>query len=104
MQPNNQLELTSAAMARQCGARSSTGCYADTRRMSEASPSIDAVWARLKAHEGEEFRTKKGLSFTYVISGDVFRPSRTDYSIPRSEFAKALAHVPFDGPGAISHV
>jgi hypothetical protein len=71
--------------------------------MSDASHSIDAVWARLKAHEGEEFETKTGRSFTYVISADVFRPSRTDYNIPRSEFAKALADVPFDGPGAISH-
>jgi hypothetical protein len=72
--------------------------------MSVTSPSIDAVWARLRAYEGEEFHTTNGLPFTYVISGDVFRPSRTDYDIPRSEFAKALVHVPFDGPGAIGKV
>jgi hypothetical protein len=32
----------------------------------------------------------------------MFHPSRTDYGISKAEFGKALALVPFDGPGVIS--
>jgi hypothetical protein len=64
-------------------------------------PTIDEVWARLKRIQGEEFRTKTGQPFTYVVSGRVFRPSRTTYNISRADFQKALARVPFDGPGVI---
>ena len=84
--------------------RRSAGCYADNSKMSEASPSIDEVWTRLKAHEGQEFKTTSGLAFTYAIAGDIFRPSRTAFHVPKSEFAKALALVPCDGPGVINRI
>lgn len=70
--------------------------------MGSSKPSIDELWTRLKAYEGEEFKTKTGKSFTYEISGDVFHSSRTVYNISKSQFQKALALVPFDGPGKIN--
>ena len=86
-------------------------------RVSEGSPgfkspkarsggkaSVDAVWRRLKNLEGEEFRTKTGLPFTYEISSDTFRPSRTEYKVSKADFERALALVPFDGPGTINSI
>jgi hypothetical protein len=65
---------------------------------------LDAIWARLKSFQGEEFVTKTGLPFTYVIPGDSFQPSRTKYSVSKADFEKALALVPLDGPGAINSI
>ena len=67
-------------------------------------PSIDQVWERIRKLAGEEFRTKEGLPLTYSIDGDTFTPSRTDYAIPKGDFAKALELVPFFGPGAINEL
>lgn len=62
----------------------------------------EALWARLAALEGAVFHTKRGLEFTYSLHGDTLVPSRTDYFLGRGEIAKALALVPFAGPGEIS--
>jgi hypothetical protein len=70
--------------------------------VSTLKPSLDDLWARLKRFEGDEFETKTGKPFTYAISGDVFHPSRTKYNVSKTEFRKALALVPFDGPGVIN--
>lgn len=70
--------------------------------MTTSKPPIDDVWARLKAFEGREFETKTGMPFTYEIVGGVFHPSRTKYNVSKAEFGKALALVPFDGPGVIN--
>ena len=64
--------------------------------------SIDELWSRLRSCQGKSFETKTGKPFTYSLSGDVFHPSRTEYNISKAEFRKALADVPFDGPGVIS--
>ena len=65
--------------------------------------SIDEVWDRVRALEGSAFETKTGKSFTYTVVGEALRPSRTEYHIAKSELRKALAVVPFDGPGRISN-
>ena len=65
------------------------------------TPTIETIWLRLKQLEGESFETKTGLPFTFEISGDVFRPSRTKYNISKGDFAKALELVPIEGPGEI---
>lgn len=65
--------------------------------------SIDELWSRLKKFQGEDFETKTGKAFKYEISGNVFRPNRTEYRISQREFRKALALVPFDGPGDINN-
>lgn len=67
-----------------------------------ATVSIDEVWRRLKAHEGEEFTTKTGLAFSFGVDGAILRPSRTKYNISKADFQKALALVPLNGPGEIS--
>lgn len=64
-------------------------------------PTIETVWIRLKALEGEAFETKTGKPFSYEISGNIFRPSRTRYDITKADFAKALELIPLDGPGEI---
>lgn len=63
--------------------------------------SIEEIWARIVEHEGEEFRTKTELPFTYEVRGDVFFPSRTDYQISKLDFKKALKLIPFGGPGVV---
>lgn len=34
-----------------------------------ANPNFDAVWARIERHAGEQFRQKRGGTFTYDIVG-----------------------------------
>lgn len=70
--------------------------------MTEGATTIDELWVRLKRCEGEEFETKTGQPFTYEIDGNALRPSRTRYSLSKAEFSKALALVPFEGPGVIN--
>ena len=66
--------------------------------------SIDVVWSRLKQLEGQSFETKTGRPFTCQIAGNVLRPSRTNYNISKADVAKALALVPFEGPGDINNL
>jgi hypothetical protein len=66
--------------------------------------SIEDVWRRLKALEGQEFETKTGKPFTFELDGDVFRPSRTKYNVGKANFRKALEVVPFDGPSVVDRV
>ena len=66
--------------------------------------SIEELWRRLKELEGHEFKTIRGLPFTYDIVGNVFHPSRTKYNIGRSDFQKALELVPLSGPGKLGNL
>jgi hypothetical protein len=43
----------------------------------------------------------RGARFTYRLVGGHVVPDRTPQQIPKSHFAKALAHVPMAGPGEI---
>lgn len=72
--------------------------------MDTRQPSFETVWARIKALQGESFETKTGKLFTFEINGDVFRPSRTKYNISAADFRKALALVPFEGPGEVNNL
>ena len=65
-------------------------------------PSIDSVWMRIERHQGDNFETVTGKPFTYEVSGQVLRTSRTKYSLSRSNFEKALKYLPIGGPGEIS--
>ena len=65
-------------------------------------PSFEKIWKRILACEGEEFRTITNLPFTYKVRGNSLRPSRTEYNISKSDFAKAYELVPIDGPGKIT--
>ena len=66
--------------------------------------SIDDVWKRICALEGEMFQTKTGRPFTFTVSGDVLRVSRTDYNLSKGNFAKGLEAAPFDGPIAVQNL
>ena len=65
-------------------------------------PSFVEIWKRIIACENEEFRTISNLAFTYRINGNSLCPSRTEYNISKSDFAKAYELVPISGPGEIS--
>ncbi len=66
---------------------------------------IDTVWDRITRHGGAEFRTIKGLLFTYEVTGNSLRITRTageiNRSLSRTNFAKSLDLMPSDGPGAL---
>lgn len=65
--------------------------------------SFDKIWENIEKHAGEEFHTKKGLSFTYTIYNKGIIPSRTGYRLSAGNFEKALPIIDkIDGPGAIS--
>jgi hypothetical protein len=65
---------------------------------------IDIVWRRLKQHEGEEFRTVRGLVFTYSFRNEQFVPSRTNYQIAKSNFVKAFDLYPFKKVSDIGNI
>ena len=67
-------------------------------------PGIDSVWKRIVALEGQGFHTISGKPFTYSVDGDAFIPSRTDYRLSKGNLAKALAFVPFAGPGVVNQL
>ncbi len=56
---------------------------------------VEVVWARILAHQGQVFHQVKGQAFTYEIAGNALIPSTTKAKIYKSQFAKALEHLPF---------
>ncbi len=69
-----------------------------------ASTPFPEVWSRIVTNAGETFFTKRGLDFTYEVSGEGFLPSRTSYRIPKTDFEKAYRMVPFEGPGVVNDI
>ena len=55
---------------------------------------IDRVWERIVAHEGERFRQILGKEFTYRIAGHGAVLSTTNQTLPKSTFGKALERMP----------
>jgi len=66
--------------------------------------SFTTIWTRIQSHEGESFKTVRGLEFTYKMADDAFYPSRTRYRISKSHFQKAYEMMPASGAGEISQV
>jgi hypothetical protein len=56
---------------------------------------INEVWRRILAHEGETFRQIRGQAFTYTVEGKVLAPSTTNQNLSQATFEQALARVPF---------
>ena len=52
--------------------------------------SIDIVWARIKAHEGEVFRLIRGKEYTYSIVGSALIPEGINQNIPKVHFEETL--------------
>jgi hypothetical protein len=59
------------------------------------NPDFDQIWQRIVAVAGQQFKTASGLLFTFDVKGNVLRPSRTKYNLPRSDFEKASQLLPF---------
>jgi len=65
-------------------------------------PLFSEIWKLIISYEGVEFSTVTNLPFTYQINGKTLRPSRTQYNISMSDFAKAYDLVPIDNTGKIT--
>ena len=65
----------------------------------------EQVWDRIQRHAGEKFFTKTGRVFTYRVPGNFLRVERDatgiNRSLSRTNFVKAMASMPADGPGEI---
>jgi hypothetical protein len=68
------------------------------------TPSIEVVWSRIRALEGERFETKSGEPFSFSIKGNVLRTDRARQNLGKAQFERVLSLVPIDGPGAISNL
>jgi hypothetical protein len=66
--------------------------------------SFESMWERVKACEGQEFRTKRDIPFTYRVDGTTVTPDRTGYPIHISQFRKAFDLMPLQGPGEINRL
>ena len=72
--------------------------------MSSGAPDFDEVWERIRKHERAFFQTRLGVWFSYRLEGDVLLPSRTEFRIPRSDFALAYPLLPLPTPGKINRL
>lgn len=60
---------------------------------------VPGLWDEIRAYEGKEFLTKKGLPFTYTIKGGELFTDRRERSITRSTFEKAYEKLIRDQTG-----
>ena len=67
-------------------------------------PSIDEVWRRISAHQGEQFETKTGLPLTYSVDGNLLTTDRSEYPLGIGDFEKVLETVPLDTLTGITHL
>ena len=65
----------------------------------------ETLWARIRRHAGAQFQTKTGRPFTYSVPGNYLRVNREgkeiNRSLSRTNFMKAAARMPTDGPGVL---
>ena len=83
-----------------CGTKALALVWVDLHH--EGMDSFDAVWQRIEAHAGKEFRTKTGLPFTYEVVGTSVVPDRTGYPLHANNFRAAFDLLPLSGPGQIN--
>jgi hypothetical protein len=69
--------------------------------MKSTTADFAAVWDRIESHAGQEFKTVRGLPFTYTVVHGAVHPSRTNKKIPRADFEKAMACVPLKNTAVI---
>ncbi|MEI3265852.1 MAG: hypothetical protein V8R85_01330 [Frisingicoccus sp.] len=56
----------------------------------EETVTIENLWEKIRALEGESFHTVKGLPFTYRVKGGELFTDRKKKSITRATFERAL--------------
>lgn len=66
--------------------------------------SFEEIWNWIISNEGETFKTKSGMEFTYKMNNDGLKTSRTDYKLSKTDFKKAYDMLPIDGPGKINNI
>ncbi|MEO2076629.1 MAG: hypothetical protein ABGX20_14765 [Bacillus sp. (in: firmicutes)] len=57
---------------------------------------IDVVWQRIIENEGQVFMQIRGGEFTYKVSGNTIKLSRTNRTVAKSTFVEALKFVPLE--------
>jgi hypothetical protein len=67
-----------------------------------ARPSIDEVWGRIRAHQGETFHTKTGLPLTYTVTDNRLTTSRSHVALSVTGFSTVLKRVPVASPAHIN--
>jgi len=64
----------------------------------EPGDTAERIWSRLLAHQGESFRTARGLVFRYVVDGNGVwferDGARVNKRLSRKDFDKAVARLP----------
>lgn len=65
---------------------------------------LEAIWARIKACEGETFRQIRGGEFTYTVAGSAVIPDRTNQNIPRAHFEEATTLLPLSNTVPVQHL
>jgi hypothetical protein len=77
-----------------------------TERVDERTqrPSIEVVWARIIAHQGQTFHQILGKAFTYEVDHGYLIPSTTNWRIPRGHFEEALELVPLENTVPVQHL
>jgi hypothetical protein len=66
------------------------------------SYSIEEVWSRIRAHEGEDFALVRGDVFRYEMFDNYLRPVDRVRHLSRSNFAKALPRLPLQNTTDVS--
>ena len=62
------------------------------------------IWQRIITNEGNLFKTKTEIEFTYKILGNELITTRTKYKLSEGDFEKAYNMMPIDGPGVIGNL
>lgn len=64
-------------------------------------PTIDQVWSRIVACEGETFCQMRGGEFRFEVVGKGLRLDRTNQTLPKSIIGQALQRVPLENTTAV---
>jgi len=65
---------------------------------------FEAVWDRIKQHQGKKFVQIRGGGFTYAIIGGALLPDRTRQQILKSHFEEAFGLVPLENTVPVQHL
>ncbi len=65
---------------------------------------FERVWRNIQAHAGEEFLTKRGISFRYSVVGTSVVPEHTGYPLHVSQVRRAVERWPVSGPGKLNDI
>lgn len=66
---------------------------------------IEAIWLRIRLHEGSTFRTVSGVEFAYEVDGNRLRTtSKAPGWIDKDSFGAVLSRVPASGPSDLGAV